>query len=131
MPKERGNLPVYHYGNHTYCDINWKSDCVTGDGLFSGISSIVSPAVKFFSNNKDLIVNTAKSAGAIGSAASTISRVVEADKQLKQIDAIRKLRELELNKKNSQKKISDSALSKINNLATDSQVPQGDGLLKF
>ena len=79
-----------------------------GDGIFSGIGSIVN----LIKNNKDLITSAAKGA----STASAISNAVKSQNELKQLEAIRKLRNDSEELKNL-KKLSEETKNKIANIA--------------
>ena len=85
--------PVYHYDSiETVGTQNFLGTAgavqTEGAGIFSGIGSIVN----LIKNNKDLISSAAKGAAAIGSTASAISNAVKSQNELKQLEAIRKLR---------------------------------------
>jgi hypothetical protein len=97
--------PVYHYDNR-------ETVQKEGDGIFSGIGSIVN----LIKNNKDLITSAAKGAAAIGSTASAISNAVKSQNELKQLEAIRKLRNDSEELKNL-KKLSEETKNKIANIA--------------
>lgn len=133
LPKERRNhSKVYHYRDKQTVDE------VVGDGIFSNIGNLVSPAIKLISNNKDLIANTAKGAAAVGGLAATIGSIVKANKELEQLQEIRKLRETALNKEKP--KISEEAKKKIDKVASLANIApdkvaslerKGDGIVKF
>ena len=133
LPKERVNQSkVYHYKeSHTV-------DEVTGDGIFSNVGNLVSPAVKLISNNKDLIANAAKGAAAVGGIAATIGSIVKANKELEQLNQIQKLRAEAA--ATAAKTISENAKMKIANIPAPTtpitppaptKVVKGDGIVKF
>ena len=97
--------PVYHYDNR-------ETVQKEGDGIFSGIGSIVN----LIKNNKDLITSAAKGAAAIGSTASAISNAVKSQNELKQLEAIRKLRN-DAKEMQKDKKLSEETKNKIAKLA--------------
>ena len=81
-----------------------------GDGIFSSVGSLLKPGIELIKGNKDLIIEGAKGAAAIGQIASSISKVVDAvkeDKQLKELELIRKLHD------NHKKKVSSSTKQKL------------------
>lgn len=85
LPKEcNTKCRLYHYKE--CCDVS--SDFETGDGIFSGISSLVSFAIKLISTDKDIITFAAKRATAIGGLAAVANQVAQAKIELKQIKAI-------------------------------------------
>ena len=49
-----------------------------GGGIFSSLGNLVGPTVSLIKNNKDLIIEGAKGAAAVGSVANAVSKVVEA-----------------------------------------------------
>lgn len=111
--------PIYHYRT-----------VETVGGGFSGISSGISSVVNLIKNNKDLITSAAKGAAAIGSTASAISNAVKSHNELKQLEAIRRLRddakELE---KEKRKKLSEETKNRIANLSVEEI--RGNGIAKF
>ena len=128
LPKERTSKSrVYHYH---------EQQEVVGDGIFSGVSNLLSPAIKLISSNKDIIANAAKSAAAIGGLAAVANQVAQTNKELKQLEAIKKLREEAAAAVNTPK-ISDEAKKKLADIAGGSSVKgtsvtaKGDGIRKF
>ena len=105
-----------------------------GAGIFSGIGSIAN----FIKNNKDLISSAAKGAAAIGSTASAISNAVKSQNELKQLEAIRKLRN-DAKEMQKDKKLSEETKNKIAKLAKMEskhdektiEEMRGNGLAKF
>ena len=97
--------PIYHYRTVETISSSTEKE----GGGFSGISSGIGSIVNLIKNNKDLITSAAKGAAAIGSTASAISNAVKSHNELKQLEAIRRLRddakEIEKeNRKNSQRR---------------------------
>ena len=90
-----------------------------GNG-FGGVAQLFKTGFDLVKNNKDLIIEGGKAAGSVASAVSKVSDAVKADKQLKEIELIRKLRQ-----EAEAKKISNKTKEKIEALA------QGDGIAKF
>ena len=132
LPKERvSHSKVYHYKE------NYPVEEMTGDGIFSNIGNLVSPAVKLISNNKDLIANTAKGAAAVGGLAATIGQIAKQNKELQQLQEIRRLREEQ--KQAAINTISEEAKKRIANIPppppptqpTQSHYHKGDGIAKF
>ena len=115
--------PMYHYNTIETVEKE-------GDGIFSGIGSIVN----MIKSNKDLISSVAKGAAAVGSTASAISNAVKSQNELKQIEAIRKLRN-DAKELQKDKKLSDETKNKIANLQSvklkSIDEVRGNGLAKF
>ena len=110
---------VYHYNNVETTQkegdsVNSVASVNSGAGIFSGIGSIVN----LIKNNKDLITSAAKGAAAIGSTASAISNAVKSQNELKQLEAIRKLRN-DSEELKKLKKLSDETKNKIANIAVE------------
>ena len=84
-----------------------KTQEYTGDGIFSSIGSLVKPGIDLIKGNKDLIIEGAKGAAALGTVANSIHKIVDAvkeDKQLKELELVRKLQN-----EAKERKISNSA----------------------
>ena len=128
LPKEQTiHSKIYHY----------KGQEVIGDGIFSGLAGMFAPAAKLISSNKDIIVNAAKGAAAVGGLASIANQVAQSNKELKQLEAIKKLRE-EVAARSENTKISEDAKKKVANIskaliteAETSKGKQGDGIFRF
>ena len=129
LPKERTSHPkIYHYRDHQTVDE------AVGDGLFDGVSSLFTSGLKFVQNNKDLIANTAKSAAAVGGLAATIGSIVKANKELEQLQEIKKLRLKALDSVPKKAGISEEAKEKVSQIISDNQKvmeSKGDGIMKF
>ena len=125
LPKEQTTRAnVYHYKEQQ------TADEVVGDGIFSGVSNLVAPAVKLISSNKDIIANAAKGAAAIGGLAAIAQQVARSNKELKQLDAIKKLREEAAAQVATAPKISNEAKQKVASIGA-ATTSKGDGIVKF
>ena len=115
--------PMYHYNSIETIEKE-------GSGIFSGIGSLVN----VIQNNKDLISSVAKGAAAIGSTASAISNAVKSQNELKQLEAIRKLRN-DAKELQKDKKLSEESKNKIaqlsKNIRSSTEEIRGNGLAKF
>ena len=115
LPDENTTRSTYYFNQNA----EYK-----GEGILSGVGNLLKTGFDLAKGNKDLIIQGAKAAGSTASAVNKIVNAVKEDKQLKDLELIRKLQE-----KSKAKKVSPSTKEKIASLANPDQ--KGDGFAKF
>ena len=95
-----------------------------GDGLMSGIGSLFKSGVDLVKGNKDLIIEGAKATAALGSTINKVVDAVKTDKQLKELELIKKIQD-----EKKQKSVSSNTKKKLEEIVNKDQI--GDGFSKF
>ena len=92
-----------------------------GDGILSGVGSLLKSGADFVKGNKDLIIQGAKAAGTTAAAINKVVDAVKEDKELKDLEVIRKLQA------DAASKIGTATSKKIVGLGNPEQKGDGPG----